>query len=201
MRTRSPRRATPKAPSRRRRPRLGPGLLLALALGLAFYLGRWSVAAQQEVPPTPAALAPEAVAEVCPKADPASPTAQVQTSTIGLCPCPRKKPPRILPIARRRPAPEPVADRGRADPTLATARYLRDQAGRLAPCAPSRGGELHVHLEVEVAPKGQVAKVKVTNLDPVPPEVSTCVERIYSSLTPPGFDAREPATFALTVVL
>lgn len=170
--------------------------MLAIALALAFYLGRWSVAPD---PPAAVPIPPVAEAPACP--DPILTQNAAGTSTVGLCPCPRPRPLRMLPIVKKKKPPASIHDQTRTDPTEATARYLREQANRLAPCAPAQGTELHVHLEVDVAPKGEVQRVKVTNLDPVPTEVSTCVERIYSGLQPPAFDSREVATFALTVVL
>ncbi|MBK6684393.1 MAG: hypothetical protein IPG45_07955 [Deltaproteobacteria bacterium] len=182
------------APPRRSSRALWP--LLAIALALAFYLGRWS--APPAPPPSLTTASPAEVPE-CP--EPTLTQGGTGTSTIGLCPCPRPRPPRMLPIAKKKKPPTSIHDQTRSDPTEATARYLREQANRLAPCAPAQGTELHVHLEVEVAPKGEVQRVKVTNLDPLPSEVSTCVEKIYSELHPPAFDSREVATFALTVVL
>ena len=170
--------------------------MLAIALALAFYLGRWS--AKPDLAAS-VATAPPAEVPACP--EPTLSQGGVATSTIGLCPCPRPRPPRMLPIDKKKKPPTSIHDQTRTDPTEATARYLREQANRLAPCAPAQGTELHVHLEVEVAPKGEVQRVKVTNLDPLPGDVSTCVEKIYSELHPPAFDSREVATFALTVVL
>lgn len=87
------------------------------------------------------------------------------------------------------------------DPTADTARYLRTEAAKLTSCAPKTGARVRVHLEVEVTPKGEVTRVEITNLDPVPGEVASCVDTGIKALEPPAFDATQPEVFALTIVL
>jgi hypothetical protein len=92
----------------------------------------------------------------------------------------------------------PARDR---DPTEATARYLREHAQDLASCAPKAGEEVRVHLEVTVQPQGAIERARITNLEPLPPGVSECVEKRVRALKPAGFDGSKAETFALTVVL
>lgn len=128
------------------------------------------------------------------------------TSTAGLCPCPapkpsRPRPPKKRPLARRDVPPAAPAATRRADPTAATARFLKAQASALTDCAPPSGQPLRLHLEVEVAPAGQVEACRITNLVPVPPAIARCVQAAIEALEPPPFDAVAPERFALTVVL
>ncbi|MCB9646059.1 MAG: hypothetical protein H6730_05585 [Deltaproteobacteria bacterium] len=171
--------------------RVSPLLALALALA-AFALGRywpWEAPAPAPEPPAPAEEAPAQLASV--------------TSTAGLCPCPAPRPPRITkkPLARRAVPARAVDPAPRADPSAATARFLRDEAAKLTRCAPPAGAPLRLHVEVEVAPSGEIQATQITNLEPVPGEVSRCVLDALNALGPPGFDAVDPRRFALTVVL
>lgn len=58
-----------------------------------------------------------------------------------------------------------------------------------------------MHLEITVAPAGRIEDVRVTNLDPLPAQVASCVLERVQSFDPPGFDASSAEIFALTVVL
>jgi hypothetical protein len=87
------------------------------------------------------------------------------------------------------------------DPTAETGRYLRGSAERFAPCAPPGAAPHRVHVEIAVAPSGAVEGARITNLDPVPSEVSACVERTARALTPPGFDGSRSELFSLTLRL
>jgi hypothetical protein len=106
----------------------------------------------------------------------------------------------VLPIPKREVPPEETPPFER-DPTEPTARYLRERAAELSVCAPKTGARVRVHLEVQIAPSGAVEKVRITNLEPLPPEIASCVDRIVHAMTPPGFDGTVPEIFALTVVL
>lgn len=158
---------------------------------LAFYAGR-TTAPSPEIPPPP-------------EPSPEPPALAVSTSTAGLCPCPKPPPPRkpAKPKKLTKKAPPPVVtpDFERADPTKETAAYLKRASRRLAKCAPAHGAQTRVHLEVTVEPSGTITVVHITNVDPVPGAIATCVDREMKALTPPAFDATEPATFGLTVVL
>lgn len=133
--------------------------------------------------------------------DAGAPVAITSTSTVGLCPCPPPRRPRATSVVpKRRPAvttPPFTAP----DPTAETARYLREQARTLGECAPPNGAELRVHLELTVAPSGEIEAQRITNVDPVPGDVVRCIERVIGTLAPPGFDASASEVFVLTVVL
>jgi hypothetical protein len=92
----------------------------------------------------------------------------------------------------------PAAER---DPTAKTAQYLREHARDLSVCAPSGGGSMRIHLEVTVTPDGAIDRINLVNLDPPPEKVAECVRKKVEQLEPPGFDASDAETFALTVVL
>ena len=94
-----------------------------------------------------------------------------------------------------------MAPAARPDPTEQTARYLRAEAAKLARCAPLAGAPLRLHVEVEVAPTGDVQRAELTNLEPVTGEAARCVLDALEALEPPGFDAVASKRFALTVVL
>src|SRR5262245_11847558 len=110
------------------------------------------------------------------------------TSTIGMCPCPRPRPAKTLAIKRKPKPPIDTPPHEGPDPTEATAKYLREHAQDLGQCAPKSGNDVRVHLEVTVMPKGSVERVRITNLDPLPPLVSECITRTVLALSPPGFD-------------
>jgi hypothetical protein len=166
-------------------------LLLLLALPVAFWLGRKSVP-DPPPPPEPVACEPKSVC----------------TSTAGLCPCPPPKKPRaprrekiqVLPIPKKQSPPVETAPFER-DPTEPTAAYLRAHAADLSACAPKTGARIRIHLEVQVSPAGAIERVKITNLEPPPGEIASCVDRMVRALTPPGFDGSASEVFALTVVL
>jgi hypothetical protein len=165
-------------------------LLLLLAMPVVFWFGRKSVP-DPPPPPEPVACEPTTVC----------------TSTAGLCPCPAPKPrgpkkPKIqvLPIPKKQTPPLETAPFER-DPTESTAAYLRAHASELSACAPKIGARVRIHLEVQVSPAGAIEKVKITNLEPPPAEIASCVDRMVRALTPPGFDGSSSEVFALTVVL
>jgi hypothetical protein len=54
---------------------------------------------------------------------------------------------------------------------------------------------------VQVAPSGAVEKVRITNLEPLPSDIASCVDRALRAMKPPGFDGTSSEIFALTVVL
>ncbi len=177
-----------RRPPRPARPGRVLGWLLLL-LPLGFWLGR-TTAPRPE--PTPVACPPE-------------PPAGATTSTKGLCPCPAPKTPakkriRVLPIPRKATPPE-ITRPFERDPTAATAKYLRTHAADLSACAPHTGARVRVHLEVEVAPGGAILKVHILNLEPLPGDLASCVNRTVRALSPPGFDGSTSEVFALTVVL
>lgn len=173
--------------------------LLVILLPLAFFAGRWTVE-----PPAPAPeLEPPRAATSTPAV--ALPAAVTRTASVAgdCCPCPPpKKPvdPKLV-LERKAKPPVEVPTPPPVDPTAQTAKYLRDGAKRLSACAPKTGASLRVHLEITVAPDGKIDRSRITNLDPLPPEVSGCVEAVVSALTPPGFDGSRAEVFALTVVL
>ncbi len=164
-----------------------------LLLPAAFLLGRLTGPSASPSPdPVPISTAPRAAP--CPQG-------QTTTSTIGLCPCPRPKQAKGLPIKRK---PREILATGPAkarDPTAKTAAYLKEHAKALASCAPKSGATMRIHLEVTVTPEGKIEGVELTNLDPPPNEVADCVKKRVGALQPPGFDASDAETFALTVVL
>ncbi len=183
----------PRRPPPNRGPARWPYLALALLVPLAFYAGRLTVPEPTE-PETPERA----------EAPPQTECVEVTTSTAGLCPCPKPRPPRPpkkLAIDGKAPDPVVTPDFEREDPTQATAEYLKRASRRLAVCAPPHGARTRVHLEVTVRPDGTIDQIGITNVDPVPGPIATCVERELRALTPPGFDATEPQTFGLTVVL
>ena len=174
-------------------------MLALAALPAAFWAGRAS---------TPAPRAPEAQSEAEPSRGGADSSAEHSalaaiTSTVGLCPCPPPRRARAVGAALPRRAVPPIETPAapRPDPTAETARDLKKHAADSARCAPSTAPDLRVHLEITVAPSGRVQRVDLKNLDPVPPEVARCLVDRMSGLTLPSFDATEPETFALTVVL
>jgi hypothetical protein len=168
-----------------------------LAIPIAFWLGRWSESMESRAGSLSSELA---AAPECPEPPPSAVSA-VPTSTIGLCPCPRPKPPVSLAIKRKNKPPVETPPHEPPDPTAATARYIKEHAQDLAQCAPKSGGELRVHIEVTVMPRGAIERVRITNLDPLPPGVTQCVHRTILALKPPGFDAMRSEIFAITVVL
>jgi hypothetical protein len=167
-------------------------LVLLLALVTLAFLAGWVSRPPESPEPwwftASVPLGPLALADTC-------------TSTVGLCPCPRPKAERTRRIPRRPTPPRPPGEAARPDPTAATAAYLRDAASAFAPCAPSRGAALRVHLEVTVAPDGRLSEARVTNLEPLPDGVRDCALEVLGTLRPPGFDGAEPESFGLTVVL
>lgn len=178
----------PPRPPPARSSRALPALLLLL-MPLVFWWGRNS-AEQPELPVPQPVACPEPV---------------VATSTAGLCPCPAPKKPRakkveVLPIGKKQTPPSETA-RLERDPTEATAKYLRAHVSELSACAPKTGARLRVHLEVQVSPEGAIEKVRITNLEPLPHEIASCVDRTVRALSPPGFDGTSSEVFALTVVL
>ncbi len=167
-----------------------------LLLPLAFYLGRLSA-------PAEAASGPKIVAEHTSTATTAPELTQnTALTSADCCPCPKKKMP-LGPkrIRRKKPQKKLVEPATRPDPSLAAGRFLKAQAHRLDSCAPPTGGTLRLHLELTVTPLGKVSHTRFTNLEPVPEDVSRCISKKMSALKAPSFDATEPATFALTVVL
>jgi hypothetical protein len=165
-----------------------------LLLPLAFIIGRLTGAAPTLTP----AVGPDPIR--CPETKPC-PSVQASTSTIAMCPCPKPKLVKGLPIKRK---PREILSTGPAkdrDPTARTAQYLKEHAKALATCAPKSGATMRIHLEVTVTPEGKIDGVELTNLDPPPTEVADCVKKQVGALRPPGFDASEAETFALTVVL
>lgn len=162
---------------------------------LAFYAGRTTA----PEPPAPQGAPIAALDDVEP-----APCFETTTSTAGLCPCPKPrvpKPPTKRAIDGQAPPPVVTPDFDRPDPTKQTADYLKRASRRLSVCAPAHGARTRVHLEVTVRPDGTIDQVHITNVDPVPGAIATCVDRELHTLTPPGFDATEPQTFGLTVVL
>ena len=166
-----------------------------------FWAGRQSVdgnSALQASPPHELSL-PEANG-------PLAAIAPVLTSTAGLCPCPKPRPARTprkkrRPLTRRRVPAKTVKTATRADPTARTAAFLRKEAARLSACAPASGAPVRLHLEVVVAPSGEIRDGRITNLQPAPADVGRCVLDAVRALRPPGFDAVEARRFGLTVVL
>lgn len=182
-----------------------PWVLASLiALAAVFWLGRWSTSLagfELSTGVRTSSVAETGLDEQLPKDCPPPPilTGNVATSTMAMCPCPRPKP--AVGIKRKIKPPVETPPHELPDPTAATARYLKERAQELGACAPKAGGEVRVHLEVTVVPKGAIERVRITNLDPLPPGVSACVHKTVLAFTPPGFDASRPETFALTVVL
>lgn len=125
----------------------------------------------------------------------------VQTASVTppCCACPKPRP-KPVGLPKKKVPLQPVALPSR-DPTAETAAYLKEQMKRLADCAPQGGAPLRIHLEVKVSPPGPVEQVRLTNVDPLPSEVASCVERTVKGLTPPPFDGSAAETFALTVLL
>ena len=70
-----------------------------------------------------------------------------------------------------------------------------DQAAALAQLR-SKG-----ELPIRVAPQGVVERVKITNVEPVPPAVSRCVESRLKREELPEFEGSRAEIFGLTVVL
>lgn len=176
-------------------------MFVAALMGLGgFLLGRESSAWMGGAETTGFVATSTVPQDSCPK-DQVALASQTLTSTIGLCPCPKPRPPPSLAIKRKPKAPLVTPPFEGPDPTEATAKYLRERAKELGTCAPKSGGEVRVHLEVTVTPKGSVERVAITNVEPVPVPISDCVQRTVLALSPPGFDASKPETFAITVVL
>lgn len=218
------RRLRPTAPPRQvRRPTPSPKpsgpsptrlIAGAAFLAAAFWLGRWSApAAPADESGAPGQSGPSAAGTATaastgfagrgPRGLIASAAGASATSSVALCPCPRRfksSGPKLTVKRKMKPPIETPPGTAR-DPTEGTASYLRAHAADLAACAPASEGELRVHLEVTVSPKGAIDRVQVTNLDPLPGGVAGCVEQKIAGLVPPGFDASKPETFALTVVL
>lgn len=172
-----------------------PLLGLALALLGSFGLGRLTA-------PAPPAT-PQAEPEVPEESEEPPVLSAASSSTQALCPCPRPRrpgPPKLAKVSRPiPPAWTPLATR--ADPTSATQRYLGSSAPSFAGCARGSGAPERVHLEIRVSPDGAVENVRLTNLDPVPADLATCVEQQALQLRPPGFDGVASETFGLTLVL
>lgn len=171
--------------------------MIALA-ACAFFAGRWTAEAPRAGEPVDETVeiaeAPEDVEEIA---------AAAVTSTAGLCPCPpRRKPsPKRRAIVRRAPPPVELPPPPQQDRSAATARYLKESAGRFAACAPAGGEKIRVHVEIGVSPSGAIEAFRIANLEPVPKGVAACVEGVARGLSPPGFDASEGELFALTLVL
>lgn len=193
----------PRALPRKKSSKAPAVLASLIALAAVFGLGRWSASfaglSSTGEPETKTASVAQELPKDCPP--PPLSTGNIGTSTIGLCPCPRPRPQPAVGIKRKIKPPVETPPHELPDPTAATARYLKERAQELGVCAPKAGGEVRVHLEVTVVPKGAIEKVRITNLDPLPPGVSACVHKTILAFTPPGFDASRPETFALTVVL
>ncbi len=175
--------------------------LAAATLIAGFYLGRESRELEGNSATAATAATPVPLDSCPPDQGSGTVLTNVATSTAGLCPCPRPRPPVSLAIKRKPKPPLTTPPYEGPDPTEATARYLRERAKALGACAPASGGEVRVHLEVTVTPKGNVERVAITNVEPVPIVVSDCVQKTVAALSPPGFDASKPETFAITVVL
>lgn len=128
---------------------------------------------------------------------------RVPTSTVGLCPCPPPPRPRLPAVARARRAPPAgtLTPPAAPDPTGEVARYLRGEASRFSPCAPSAGAPVRLHLELSIQPSGALESVRIANIEPVPLAVASCAEAIARGLTPPPFDGTAVEVFSLTLVL
>lgn len=190
------RRPKPRPRPRPRRPETRSGLRWSVALGLialAFWLGRLTAPEAAESFSQTPDLTPDAGSSELA-------SAMTTTSTIGLCPCPKPRRPRMRPLKKKPipPRPPPITLR---DPTLDTAAYLKKEARRLTPCAPRSGQPVRIHLEVTVKPSGEIQTVAVNNFEPSPPGVVRCVVDRMRALKPPGFDGTVPETFGLTVRL
>lgn len=161
---------------------------VAVALLLAFWAGRATSPAETTGGAAPGVDVSEAAAEV--DAEP------------RLCPCPEPPPPPSAAsrIKRKRLPPADTA-LPTEDRTEETARFLRARAGELASCAPRTGGRTRVHLEIRIAPAGEIEDVRITNLDPVPQAIARCLDTELRAVRPPAFDGASSETFAITVVL
>jgi hypothetical protein len=182
-------------PGSKERSRLA--ILPWLLIPVAFLLGR-SLSVERSEPPRQST----SEEEVPPDSEPIA--SATSSASAACCPCPEPKPPKVArpqKPSKKAPAPVEIERSPERDATAATARYLKDNAQKLASCAPKTGAQLRVHLEVTVSPSGAIERSRIANLDPVPPEVSACVEEVMKTLSPPGFDAARSEVFALTVVL
>jgi hypothetical protein len=180
-----------------------PALLVIGALGLGVLIGRSTAPPAPTEPPAESEPKPQASKTSTPSVGAAwAARATLSTSSTALCPCPKPRPlTPVLALARKQVPPVATPPLKERDPTARTAAYLRDQAQRFSRCAPTSGERLRVHLEIRVEPGGQMSCFKITNLEPLPPGVSVCLEAVAHELSPPGFDAHDPEDFALTVVL
>lgn len=138
---------------------------------------------------------------------------------VGRCSTARRPPERIPPAvststcacrepptrpARGALAKRPVPPRlpSRVTDSEATGQALRRVAQGLSPCARSSGARKTLHLEVEVNPSGRVASVRVGNVERRPPPTTIqCVKEALERATLPGFRAREPRRFLLSLAL
>ncbi|MEL6184588.1 MAG: hypothetical protein AAFU79_08195 [Myxococcota bacterium] len=163
-----------------------PGLALSFGLGLIVGLGV-DARSRPSQPPVNASRATET-------------GTTTSLAAPERCPCPDGPRKARASIARPHPPPLPRSQSQHE----AMGRALRARVvSALAACAPRRGDEIRLHLELKVTSEGRVGETRVVNAVRPPPTVESCAREalaelaLPSSIEPPS----APVLFSLSVLL